>query len=78
MKQITLLMEAILAMIPVTALVFLDTLVTNAKMSVQPVLFQTLKVVPIIHVIVWQDIMEKPVKIHATNVMLLMLKLVMV
>ena len=72
--QLILLMEVMYVIIQVTALVLLDSMGTNAKMSVPAVLLQTLPAALMIHVIVWQDILEEPVKMNAVNVMLIMLK----
>ena len=72
--QLILLMEVMHVIIQVTALVLLDSMGTNAKMSVPAVLLQTLPAALMIHVIVWQDILEKTVKLNAVNVMLIMLK----
>ena len=76
--QLILLMEVMHVIIQVTALVLLDSMGTNAKMSVPAVILQTLPAALMIHVIVWQDIMEEPVKMNAVNVMLIMLKPVLV
>ena len=59
--QLILLMEVMYVIIQVTALVLLDSMGTNAKMSVPAVLLQTLPAALMIHVIVWQDILEEPV-----------------
>ena len=72
--QLILLMEVMHVIIQVTALVLLDSMGTNAKMSVPAVILQTLPAALMMHVIVWQDILEEPVKMNAVNVMLIMLK----